>query len=914
MITKAKYIDKLVAQAIAVYPFVATGSSINVTSAITTALSTQGFNGSALTVANSTADNVAGICTTDPQNIVPIVLHSNREPIYSNTKNVFGRITHSAGVYTLSFYTISGGTETAYTFSGPTSIRFYFLYRAQVGKVKTDLFSGVFFDKNLYAANINFVHGSFAATNVYDALVELYGAPIPAVFTQDVVLDDGYSIKANNGLSIVNLRDGADNYLSLASNSSGGYTTESYIKLNPTDNTVGYTSNVKSVYSSTGILNTANYFSIINTAGKDNFEVYSTLASNYTMTSATRGVVTIASKLVTINSGLTETVVLGVRTADTISQIGVHTGAIYMHSPLYSGKASNQSFADFYYGNAINTIAIANKTLADEAYVVLNTTNGIFGYDLVSNNSKFTVNSTIASIYGYERVINYVNGIATVEMIDNATLTRTSANSDKIVTAISAKNISMNAGIINSVAVGGSSYTVRSSNMAYVSNLAFADSTTGYEIIFSAPTTLANDYSLIWPTLQGAAGEVITNDGFGNLSWTTPTGSASSLAASLAVGNTTGGNSIVITNGDFIYSTNGYSALDFGNGANMAIAWNNGTIQSQTLMSNTQTLSTFDNGAGSTSSVAVKAATVDINVDDGLNAARLLVRSDKAFISYATVSSIQLDAGGITIDNSGYTVFNSGQVAIATTSPNAGTKLDVRGVGVFLSNTIAPTTSVSSAALHAEKRSATATTFGAVGTIQPYGLAANTTGKFTGLLGSALWTRDTAFDLTDSDFSLLGVSGIVTVAASAGTVNGIIGVKGTIQNLVAGVTVTDAYGIRSGFNTGVTHLGTTTNFKAYHVLDHTSVTGAPAVSNRWGLYFEDPCNNYLAGTLSIGSDTATTSTILDLVSTTKAFAVPRMTTTQKNAISSPSQGMIVYDTTLAKLCVYTTAWETITSV
>ncbi len=38
-------------------------------------------------------------------------------------------------------------------------------------------------------------------------------------------------------------------------------------------------------------------------------------------------------------------------------------------------------------------------------------------------------------------------------------------------------------------------------------------------------------------------------------------------------------------------------------------------------------------------------------------------------------------------------------------------------------------------------------------------------------------------------------------------------------------------------------------------------------------------------------------------------------TTQKNAISSPAEGLIVYDLTLHKLCVYTgSAWETITSL
>ena len=55
------------------------------------------------------------------------------------------------------------------------------------------------------------------------------------------------------------------------------------------------------------------------------------------------------------------------------------------------------------------------------------------------------------------------------------------------------------------------------------------------------------------------------------------------------------------------------------------------------------------------------------------------------------------------------------------------------------------------------------------------------------------------------------------------------------------------------------------------------------------------------------------SAILDVASTTKGFLPPKMTTTQKNAIGTPAAGLVVYDTTLNKLCVYTTAWQTITS-
>jgi hypothetical protein len=52
---------------------------------------------------------------------------------------------------------------------------------------------------------------------------------------------------------------------------------------------------------------------------------------------------------------------------------------------------------------------------------------------------------------------------------------------------------------------------------------------------------------------------------------------------------------------------------------------------------------------------------------------------------------------------------------------------------------------------------------------------------------------------------------------------------------------------------------------------------------------------------------------LEVASTTQGFLPPRMTTAQKLAIATPAAGLMVYDTDLNKLCVYTTAWEIITS-
>jgi len=72
--------------------------------------------------------------------------------------------------------------------------------------------------------------------------------------------------------------------------------------------------------------------------------------------------------------------------------------------------------------------------------------------------------------------------------------------------------------------------------------------------------------------------------------------------------------------------------------------------------------------------------------------------------------------------------------------------------------------------------------------------------------------------------------------------------------------------------------------------------------------------NY-SGNVGIGTSSPNASAILDAQSTTKGVRMPNMTTTQKNAIASPAAGLMVFDTILDKLCVYTgAAWQTITSI
>ena len=56
---------------------------------------------------------------------------------------------------------------------------------------------------------------------------------------------------------------------------------------------------------------------------------------------------------------------------------------------------------------------------------------------------------------------------------------------------------------------------------------------------------------------------------------------------------------------------------------------------------------------------------------------------------------------------------------------------------------------------------------------------------------------------------------------------------------------------------------------------------------------------YFTANVGIGTSTPTSDSILDITSTTKGVLMPRMTTTQRVAITTPSDGLVVYDTDLS---------------
>jgi len=122
------------------------------------------------------------------------------------------------------------------------------------------------------------------------------------------------------------------------------------------------------------------------------------------------------------------------------------------------------------------------------------------------------------------------------------------------------------------------------------------------------------------------------------------------------------------------------------------------------------------------------------------------------------------------------------------------------------------------------------------------------------------------------------------------------------NTLGAGSSVDNQYGFRVENNL----IGAAYNFGFWGNI--------PTAANRWNLYIAGTAPNFFNGSVGIGVNTNNGTAMLQVDSTTQGVLFPRMTTTQKNAISSPATGLVVFDTTLGKLCVYSTTWQTITSI
>jgi len=133
----------------------------------------------------------------------------------------------------------------------------------------------------------------------------------------------------------------------------------------------------------------------------------------------------------------------------------------------------------------------------------------------------------------------------------------------------------------------------------------------------------------------------------------------------------------------------------------------------------------------------------------------------------------------------------------------------------------------------------------------------------------------------------------IAVMNGSGTVTSAYGTYNEVQ--IDSGTVNAAYGIRNqvDYNGGTINNPIIMNWNEY-------AGGDPGVTV-YGTYNTGEDINYFSGQVAIGDTTPEPSAALDVASTSKGILFPRMTTAQRDAISSPANGLVIYNTSTNKL-------------
>jgi hypothetical protein len=145
------------------------------------------------------------------------------------------------------------------------------------------------------------------------------------------------------------------------------------------------------------------------------------------------------------------------------------------------------------------------------------------------------------------------------------------------------------------------------------------------------------------------------------------------------------------------------------------------------------------------------------------------------------------------------------------------------------------------------------------------------------------------------------------------------GANGTTRGLFISPTLTSAADWRSiewnnntgyglyGVGTATNYLNGSTSIGAITPAARLHVVGSGSTSTTWTAQFHNSAGNNNAlmirddGIVSIGTASPNGSGALEISSTTKGVLFPRMTTAQRNLISSPADGLVIYNTTDNKL-------------
>ncbi len=125
MPVQPKQIQKNLQAWVGIAGFTATGGpSDTITAALTTALGTAGNGGVSVPLQVGSASQM-GVNTAIGFNITPVYVAGTKDvPLDANGQEVYGKITNSGSAWTLSYFSVVAGTETAYTMAASSAVDF----------------------------------------------------------------------------------------------------------------------------------------------------------------------------------------------------------------------------------------------------------------------------------------------------------------------------------------------------------------------------------------------------------------------------------------------------------------------------------------------------------------------------------------------------------------------------------------------------------------------------------------------------------------------------------------------------------------------------------------------------------------------------------------------------------------------